>query len=153
MHKAQSTAAPAPFSLCTPQTNPLLQQAPRIPPEKPSVPMVSEKFMSSKGPTCSLTPFKEIQSNSGGILICSGIFLGKPQFLEACLKESQHFPPKIIQLKIRECICATSISLSEVKETNVWPAPNLSREPANKEVSIFVRISSQSHERATAAAT
>ena len=63
MHNAQSTAAPAPFSLCTPQTNPLLQQAPRISPEKPSVPMVSEKFMSSKGPTCSLTPFKEIQSN------------------------------------------------------------------------------------------
>ena len=71
------------------QTNPLLQQAPRIPPEKPSVPMVSEKFMSSKGPTCSLTPFKEIQSNSGGILICSGIFLGKPPFLEACLKISK----------------------------------------------------------------
>ena len=112
MHNAQSTAAPAPFSLCTPQTNPLLQQAPRIPPEKPSVPMVSEKFMSSKGPTCSLTPFKEIQSNSGGILICSGIFLGKPLFLEACLQESQHFPPKsYYSIKNWSYICSTSVSL------------------------------------------
>ena len=109
MHNAQSTAAPAPFSLCTPQTNPLLQQAPRIPPEKPSVPMVSEKFMSSKGPTCSSTPFKEIQSNSGGILICSGIFLGKPLFLEASLEESQHFSPKLYySIENWSYICTTT---------------------------------------------
>ena len=31
-----------------------------------------------------------------GILICKGIFLGKSLSLEACLKESQHFPPKIL---------------------------------------------------------
>ena len=121
MHNAQSTAAPAPFSLCTPQTNPLLQQAPRIPPEKPSVPMVSEKFMSSKGPTCSLTPFKEIQSNSGEFLSVKEFFLASPYLWKLVSKSRNTFLQKsYIQFKIREYICTTTNCLCQKSKKQMF---------------------------------